>query len=262
LIVTTNRETTIEVSHHGDIDQRLTESLIHKVERAAAHYREDVRRIEVRLTFEANQSRHRPASVEVTLDVDGSPVRAHVAAATMAEAVDLVIDRLTRRLDRHGARRRRRAVRHHAGDHGDGERRPEYRSIPSDERETRRRKTFLMSPITVEEAIFDLDQVGHDFYLFVEEESGRDAVVSRIADFDGTGPGYELRAIEPASIGRSADIPGLIVVPLPAPVLDPVEAQEYLETSGEKFLFHRSPDGRGQVLYRRYDGHNGLISPR
>jgi len=269
--VTTTSDTTIETSHRGDIDPRLIELLLHKVERTAAHCREDVRRMELRLTFEANPSRHRPAIVEVTLDIDGAPVRAHVAASTMSEAIDLLVDRLTRRLDRYGSRRSRRAARRRSGDTGVGEwrqgdlpaERPEYDRVPFDERETRRRKTFLLSPITIEEALFDLDQLGHDFYLFVEEESAGDALVSRVVEFDGTGPAFQIRAVDPESIARSADVPGLIVVPSPPPVLSAAEAREYLETSGERFLFHRPvPHGRGQVLYRRYDGHDGLISPR
>ena len=42
--------------------------------------------------------------------------------------------------------------------------------------------------------------------------------------------------------------------------LDVDEAKEQLDLSAATFLFFRNGHGRGEVLYRRYDGHYGLIS--
>jgi ribosome-associated translation inhibitor RaiA len=269
--MTATTNTTIDVARQGEVDQRTVDTLIDKVMGAAAHCRGEVRRIEARLTCEAKPIRHRPAIVEVTLDVDGTPVRAHMAAPTMIEAIDLLVDRLTRRLARHEDRRYRRADRRRTGDSGDGEwrhgdrpsSRPEYDRVPFDERETRRRKTFALTPMSIEEALFDLGQLGHDFYLFVEERSGGEAVVSRSEDPAGVGACYELRATEPAAIELPAELTDVVMVTTSPPVLTAAEAKEYLDASGEKFLFHRSAaDGRGQVLYRRFDGHDGLISAR
>ncbi len=267
--MTATTNTTIDVSRRGEIDQRTVDTLIDKVMGATAHCRGEVHRVEARLTCEKTPIRRRPAVVEVTVHLDGTPVRAHMAGSTMAEAIDLLVDRLDRRLARHEDRRYRRADRHRTGSSGEGEwrhgdlreGRPEYDRVPFDERETRRRKTFALTPMSIEEALFDLNQLGHDFYLFVEERSGTDAVVSRRGDADGTGPRHEIRATDPAAIERPAEAADVVVVTTSPPVLGAAEAREYLEASGEKFLFHRSAgDGRGQVLYRRYDGHDGLIS--
>ncbi|MFD0277460.1 HPF/RaiA family ribosome-associated protein [Kitasatospora sp. NPDC127111] len=51
----------------------------------------------VKLTQEAHHSIARPCLAQAVVDLDGRPVRAHVAAATMQEAVDLLQDRLTAR---------------------------------------------------------------------------------------------------------------------------------------------------------------------
>ena len=47
-----------------------------------------------------------------------------------------------------------------------------------------RRKTFAMPPMTVDDALYRMELVGHDFYLFVHEESGRPTVVYRRKGWD------------------------------------------------------------------------------
>ena len=64
-------------------------------------------------------------------------------------------------------------------------------------------------------------------------------------------------AIEP---GRTAV--DLAVSERPAPVLGLDEAIERISASGERFVFfENAASGRGNVIYRRYDGHYGLIAP-
>lgn len=54
----------------------------------------------------------------------------------------------------------------------------------------------------------------------------------------------------------------MTVDPLPAPVMDLPAARRRLEALGERFLFFADAStGRGKVLYHRYDGHYGLITP-
>mgnify|MGYP001827218811 CR=1 FL=1 len=257
-------DTTIEVTHRGEVDPRLTETLVDKVLHTAEHAREPVRHIEARLLQESNPAMDRPAIAECALDLDGAVVRAHVAAPTMTEAIDLLVDRVARRLHRHEDRRHRLAERHRTGDSGRGEWRhgdlptvrPEWHPVPFDERELRRRKTFALEPMSVEEALFDLDQLGHDFYLFFELSSGLDAVVGRNRDGD-----LELRSVAPDAIDAAGIPDGVTVIHAPPPVLELTEAREYLEASGGRWLFHRpGPMARGRVLYRRYDGHDGLIA--
>ncbi|MGI9601852.1 MAG: ribosome hibernation promotion factor [Acidimicrobiales bacterium] len=255
-------DVTTEMSHKGDVPSRSMDTAAAKVTRAAERCREQVRHVEIRLTLESAPGRERPAIAEATIDVEGYPVRAHVAAGTIDEAVDLLVDRLRRRIQRHEEHRHRLADRHRTGDSGPGEWRhgdahtvrPEFLPLPFDEREVKRQKTFAMTPMTIEEALFDLEQLGHDFYLFVEFDSGRDCVVRR------NGEGAELASEDPTELnGETPE--GVSVDPAPAPVLDLVAAKEHLEATGERHLFFRAVEtDRSQVLYRRYDGHYGLVT--
>ncbi len=257
-------DVTIEVSHRGDVSQRSVDSAVTKVEQVADRCREEVHVIEVRLSLEPSGPRDRPAIAEATIHVEGRPVRAHVAAATIDEAIDLLVDRLRRRIQRHEEQLHRMADRHRTGDSGPGEwrhgdlptSRPEYLEIPFDEREVRRHKTFAMTPMTLEEALFDLDQLGHDFYLFVDEATDVDCVV-----WHG-GESVELAAADPSQYEGTESNHDIRITPTAPPTLALEQAKEHLEAMGGQHLFFRSDDdGQGRVLYRRYDGHYGLVTP-
>ena len=175
----------------------------------------------------------------------------------------MAADHLHRRIDRAEARLHRINVRRETGQpapdewrHGDlPAPRPRYFPRPVDEREVVRRKTFALAPITVDEAAFDLDQLGHDFYLFTELQTGADSVLRRRDDGE-----FEL-------LCASATTPDLAHAAAPihlrqgAVVESTVEeAEERLDVTDEPFVFFRSAEnGRGNVLYRRRDGHYGLI---
>jgi ribosomal subunit interface protein len=47
-----------------------------------------------------------------------------------------------------------------------------------------RRKVFASTPMTVDDALYFMELVGHDFYLFVDAESGRPSVVYRRKGWD------------------------------------------------------------------------------
>lgn len=47
-----------------------------------------------------------------------------------------------------------------------------------------RRKVFAATPMTVDDALYFMELVGHDFYLFIDAESGRPSVVYRRKGWD------------------------------------------------------------------------------
>ncbi len=47
-----------------------------------------------------------------------------------------------------------------------------------------REKTFEGEPMTLDEALFQMELVGHDFFLFADSESGRPSVVYRRKGYD------------------------------------------------------------------------------
>lgn len=71
-----------------------------------------------------------------------------------------------------------------------------------------RRKVFASAPMTVDEALYFMELVGHDFYLFVDSESGRPSVVYRRKGWDYGVIGIDEQAgaaiDDPVTKGREA----------------------------------------------------------
>ena len=255
----------IRITTRGDVPGSAPPYAREKVAAVVGRSRDPILYAEVVLTQEANPAHERPAQAEATLDVGGRPVRAHVAASEAREAVDLLEERLARRLARHEERRHRQGRdQRDTGRRADGWRhgdlpvqRPQHYDRPLDERELVRTKSFEVVPLPVDEAAFALDMSGHDAYLFTEEATGAEALLSYRED-------GQLGLQRPEGVGEGVVVDGAVEVVLgpPAPTLTVEEAIERLAAGGEPFVFFvQAETGRGALAYVRYDGHWGLVTP-
>jgi len=131
-----------------------------------------------------------------------------------------------------------------------------YFPRPAAERTIVRRKSYALSRLTPDEAVRDLELLDYDFHLFTEKNTGQDSVVCRS---DG---GYRLAQVRPRP-GRLGPVdPSITVSDRPAPRAGLAEAAAHLEALGRPFLFFVDRQtGRGSLIYHRYDGHYGLITP-
>jgi ribosome-associated translation inhibitor RaiA len=258
----TDAEAAVVVQARGEVSPAEREYAEEKIGRVRSLAPGPVLFTKVMLTAHADAARERPASAKAELDVNGRLVRAHVAAGTMLEAVDLLEARLRDRLERYAHHEESKHLRHRGRDehewrHGDREAsRPSYFPRPAEERELVRTKTFAVDETTPDEAVVDLELLDHDFYLFKNLETGEDNVVAR-----SSGAGYEL--FEPSSTCSLAETAAAIEhSPTRPPTMTTGEAIDALELAGTRYQFFVDPDdGRGRVLYHRYDGHYGLIVP-
>jgi hypothetical protein len=160
----------------------------------------------------------------------------------MTEAVDLLADRLERRLtilSEHTEAKRSETGMAEPGTwrHGDlPTDRPSTFPRPAEEREIIRHKTYELSALTPKDAALDMELMAYDFHLFTNLDTGKDAVIAR----------------------RD----GEVVLLEEAPELTLEQASERLDVTGDPFVFFvDAASNRGTVLYRRYDGHYGLITP-
>lgn len=106
-------------------------------------------------------------------------------------------------------------------------------------------------------AIAAMSAMDYDVHLFIDAETGQDAIVYR------AGPtGYRLarqHSMHPPA--PPAEFPLTLNVHR-VPVLTTRQAVDHLGEVGLPFLFFTSSaTGRGNVIYRRYDGQLGLIVP-
>jgi len=135
--------------------------------------------------------------------------------------------------------------------------RPWYVDRPPEERQLVRHKTFAIGELTPDEAAFDMSQLDYDVHLFRDLASGEDAVIERLPDDT-----YRLTRLRPTAVEPGPTAIALTVEETPPPELTVGQAIANLDDSGRRWLFFADADsGRGHVVYRRYDGHYGLITP-
>ncbi|MBW3666618.1 MAG: sigma 54 modulation/S30EA ribosomal C-terminal domain-containing protein [Actinobacteria bacterium] len=198
-----------------------------------------------------------------TMDISGSIIRAQVAAPAPRDALNVLHDRLDRRLRRLAERRQtaeKRPPRTPEGEWRSGDlpaARPGYFPRPVEEREVVRRKAFSPGEeISVDEALFDLDVLDHRFFLFTDAADGE---VSVVYEEDGRVMLQKVSGGTPPEVDVSL---GVEPNPTPAPELEVDEAKQLLDTTNAPFVFFRhAGTGEGRVMYRRYDGHYGLVAP-
>ncbi len=256
-----DESTTFEISTRGEVDNDTIERAKDRLSRVGDHCREPIMHVELRVTNDPGHLSPEHVRAEATLSVKRGPVRAHAQGSTNAEAIDLMIERLRRRVDRHESRLHRVGSKRHDGvateghwHHGDVESTPRHpRPIRDESATVVRRKTFAAVPMTVEEAAFDLEILDHDFYLFEEMKSGNAALLS--LQPDGR---HRLEIAESAEIEIAST---LAIDRLPGPaLLDEPSAQRLLDSEDDPFVFHRVNTSQpGQVMYRRYDGDYGVV---
>jgi len=225
---------------------------------------EPVLHAHVRLSEHGDPAVARRVSAQANLDVNGRLIRAHVEGATAREAVDRLEARLRHRLERsaeHWEAKRGglpqggpREWRHQS----EPTHRPNYFPRPENERRIMRHKSYSVPLCTVEEAAAEMELLDYDFHLFTEEGTKQDSVLYR-----GGPAEYRLAQVDPRPAEELApfDIP-LTISPQPAPRLTVAQAIERIALFGLPFMFFVDAErDRGSVLYHRYDGHYGLITP-
>ena len=139
----------------------------------------DPAQVELELAVEKNPSIADNQVAEVTVWTKGPVLRAKEASADMRASIDLLVDKLERQVTRY--REKRRGPRHR----GNGQM-PEP-SVPfslDDENGPLivKTKQFALRPMSAEEAVLELELVGHDFFLFRHVETAGINVVYRRRD--------------------------------------------------------------------------------
>jgi hypothetical protein len=127
-----------------------------------------------------------------------------------------------------------------------------------------RRKPVVLRRNTPLEAVAAMDAMDYDVHLFTDAETGEDAVVYR-AGPSGLRLARQRHVYPPgwswSPAGSVPPVP-LIVNSRPIPVLTEAAAVGRVCEHGLPFLFFTDlSTGRGHVLYPRYDGNLGLITP-
>jgi ribosome hibernation promoting factor len=137
----------------------------------------DPTRVELELAVERNPSISQNHVAEATIWTKGPILRAREASADHKVSIDQLVDKLERQVKRYRAKRRSRgrAPLPEAGTPEDG--------IPVDEEpKIVKSKRFAIKPMSPEEAVLQLELVGHDFFVFQNADTSDVNVVYRRRD--------------------------------------------------------------------------------
>ena len=189
-------------SRHCEVSDRFREHVEDKLSRLEKHDHRIIR-VDVLLEKEVRaREPERAVRIELTARSKGPIVRAEACAEDKMAALDLALDKMASQMRKAADRRKV-----HRGQHSPESLRhamsrslpPEVEEVEDDATGTRkvgpvtvtgdgplvvREKTHPASPMTLETALYEMELVGHDFYLFVDKESEQPSVVYRRRGYD------------------------------------------------------------------------------
>jgi ribosome hibernation promoting factor len=137
-------------------------------------------RVELELALERNPSIAANHVAEATIWTQGPVLRAREASSDMRASIDQLVEKLERQVKRYrsqGRARRRKAAR-------SNEAPDDVMPVVADEAEPLivKTKQFAVTPMTPEEAVLQLELIGHDFFVFRSADTGEVNVVYRRRD--------------------------------------------------------------------------------
>jgi putative sigma-54 modulation protein len=127
--------------------------------------------IELQLSSEQNPSIRDTHVAEATVRTRGSVLRARESSSDMRASIDQLVDKLERQVTRYREKRGR--------GRRPGRQAPDQGLEMPEEPQIVRTKQFAVKPMNAEEAVLQLELVGHDFFVFRDADSNEVNIVYR-----------------------------------------------------------------------------------
>jgi ribosomal subunit interface protein len=191
----------VVTARNCEITDRYRAHVTEKLTRLEKHDHRIIR-VHVEVDAEPNPRQHKGAvRVELTAFSKGPVIRAEACAEDKMGALDLALDKMAAQMRRAADRRRvhrgRRApvsvgqalsdvpaTEEMIVEEGPAERKVGPISVVGEGPLVVREKVHPASPMTLDQALYEMELVGHDFYLFVDKDNDRPAVVYRRRGYD------------------------------------------------------------------------------
>ncbi len=191
----------VVTGRHCELSDRFRGHVTEKLSRLEKHDHRIIR-VQVEVENERNpRQSDRAVRVELTAFSKGPVIRAEAAAEDKMSALDLALDKMAAQMRRAADRRRVHKNKHdrvadllsdptlqNGYPHEDEPEETVHQvgpiTVTGEGPLVVREKTHAAAPMTLEQALYEMELVGHDFYLFVDKDSERPCVVYRRKGYD------------------------------------------------------------------------------
>ncbi|MBO0844097.1 MAG: ribosome-associated translation inhibitor RaiA [Nocardioides sp.] len=187
----------VVTGRHCELSERFRDHVADKLGRLEKHDHR-IMRVQVEVQNERNpRQADRAVRIELTAYSKGPVIRAEAAAVDKMGALDLAVDKMAAQMRRANDRKVR-AFRNRSPmstlpvndvsveDERDAvpERKVASMTVTGEGPLVVRQKIHSARPMTLDQALYEMELVGHDFYLFVDHDTKRPAVVYRRRGYD------------------------------------------------------------------------------
>ncbi len=198
----------VVTGRHCELSERFRDHVADKLGRLEKHDHR-IMRVQVEVENERNpRQADRAVRIELTAYSKGPVIRAEAAAVDKMGALDLAVDKMAAQMRRANDRKTR-AHRNRTA--------PSELPVAAETDETEehvternagpiavtgegplvvREKSHAAHPMSLDQALYEMELVGHDFYLYVDQDSHRPSVVYRRRGYD-----YGVISLEVESTG-------------------------------------------------------------
>jgi len=166
---------------HIEVTEALRDYVEKKLDRLERYFEAPITS-DVNVTLSVTRDVH---SVEVTIPMPGLILRAEDRGNDMYASIDLVVEKLERQIRKHKTKLNRKMRQRQEGGLKQLFAEPTTTAIATedeDELELVRTKRFTLKPMDVEEAILQMNMIGHSFFVFSNADTKEVNVVYRRND--------------------------------------------------------------------------------
>ncbi len=160
-----------------ELDESVRNYAEKKIKSKVNKYLDKAIKIEVKLNFEKNPKINLNNLAEVTVFTGGSVIRATDSGMDMFEAIDKVSSKIERQIKKY-----RNKIIQRGRKNFNSKVVPEKGIEEKIRKQIVKTKNFAIKPITPEEAVMQMEMLGHDFFVFINSESEKTAVIYRRKD--------------------------------------------------------------------------------
>ncbi|SHJ67249.1 ribosome hibernation-promoting factor, HPF/YfiA family [Paramaledivibacter caminithermalis] len=155
-----------------EVTDALKDTLIAKLERFGKYFKDD---IEAKATLSVEKNRQ---IIEITIPLNGSILRAEEATIDMYTSIDKAVDKLYKQMEKHKTKLQKRYYGHDT---------IRFENIPDrreeeEEHKIVKTKRFAIKPMDPQEAVLQMDLLGHNFFVFTNADTDDVNVVYKRKD--------------------------------------------------------------------------------